>query len=216
MTARPSPAVCNFRAPADSGELIANRCDAAQLWLDSLSDDARIAALADTRPLHAALFAGLAPDRWPDAAGVWRGTPGTSLVAAPRAVFLARRLPGLRFRDLCLPAAEVPGAMAALGVDLRQLWIERPGRDDPWRDAAFAVLAEVTARFFRIHPYMDGNGHVWRLTLPLLGARLGLRTRNSWTIHRRPYGPEFSLALQWYGDHPAILADQLRRWLAPE
>jgi hypothetical protein len=37
--------------------------------------------------------------------------------------------------------------------------------------------------------------------------------RESWTIERRPYGPEFSLAIQWHHDHPAILADQLRRWM---
>jgi len=62
---------------------------------------------------------------------------------------------------------------------------------------------------------MDGNGHVWRLCLPVLARRLGLVMRDAWTIDRRPYGPEFSLALQWHGDHPGVLADQLRRWMAP-
>lgn len=215
MAARSEPAVCNFRAPPGAGALLAERCAEARQRLGALDEDGRIAALADSRPLHATLFDGLAPARWPDAAGVWRGTAGTSLSAAPRAVFLARRLPGLRFRDTCLPAAEVPDAMAALGVDLHRLWQERPGLEQPWRDAAFSALARVTARFFAIHPYMDGNGHVWRLALPVLGTRLGLRTREDWTVDRRPYGPEFSLALQWYDDHPAILADQLRRWLTP-
>jgi len=76
-------------------------------------------------------------------------------------------------------------------------------------------LADVTARFFAIHPHMGGNGYVWWLALPVLAARLGLAMRVEWTVDRRPHGPEFSLALQWYPDHPGILADQLRRWCAP-
>ena len=174
-----------------------------------------MALLCDSRPVHLALFTGLAPADWPDAAGTWRGTPGSTLADAPRAVFLVRRLPGLRARDLCLPAANVPAAMEDLARRLRGLWDQRPGADDPWRDAAFGALAEATARFFAIHPYMDGNGHIWRLSLPLLAGRLGLAMRSEWTIDRRPYGPEFSLALQWYGGHPSVLADQLRRWMRP-
>jgi len=205
--------LCNFRASAAAGALLEERSATAAAGLVSLTSPAQLALLCDTRPLHLALFDGLAPEAWPDAAGTWRGTPGTSVAAAPRAVFLARRMPGLRARDLCLPADEVPAAMEDLAGRLRDLWEGQPGVDDPWRDASFACLADVTARFFAIHPYMDGNGHIWRLALPVLAARLGLTMRGAWRIDRRPYGPEFSLALQWHGDHPIILADQLRRWM---
>lgn len=98
---------------------------------------------------------------------------------------------------------------------LRRLWDNRPGHDAPNRDAAYLALSDATAEFFAIHPYMDGNGYIWRLVLPVLANRLGLAARDEWTIDRRPYGPEFSLALQWHSDHPSLLADQLRRWLAP-
>lgn len=211
----PVPAVCNFRAAPHAGALIAARSAAAGLWLDGLPPGERIAALGDSRTLHGRLFAGLAPAAWPDAAGTWRGTPGSSVEGAGRAVFLARRMPGLRARDPCLPAAEVGPAMADLAGALGRLWAERPGLDDPWRDAAFDALAVATARFFAIHPYMDGNGHVWRLALPVLAARLGLAMRPGWTVDRRPWGPAFSLALQWHAHHPALLSDHLRRWLQP-
>jgi fido (protein-threonine AMPylation protein) len=115
-----------------------------------------------------------------------------------------------------LAADQVAIAMTELESEMQQLWSGRPGRDDPWRDAAFQTLARLTARFFAIHPFMDGNGHIWRLTLPTLAARLGLTARPEWTAHRRPYGPEFSLALQWHADHPSILTDQLRRWFRPD
>lgn len=205
--------VCNFRASATAGTLIGARCEAAASDLATMPPPRQLAVLCDSRPLHLSLFSGLAPSAWPDAAGTWQGTPGSSVATAPRAVFFAKRVPGLRGRDLCLPAPEVPVAMADLAERLRQLWAGRPGADDPWRDAAFRALAAVTARFFAIHPYMDGNGHVWRLCLPILGRRLGLTMRPEWTFDRRPYGPEFSLALQCYAYHPAVLADQLRRWL---
>lgn len=194
--------------------MLLQRSEAAAKDLQLLPEAAQLALISDSRPMHHALFDGLAPADWPDAAGTWRGTPGSTVATAPRAVFLARRLPGLRARDMCLPAVEVAAAMEDLAQRLQHLWDHRPGSEDPWRDAAYRALADVTARFFAIHPYMDGNGHIWRLCLPVLGQRLGLTIRESWTIDRRPYGPEFSLAIQWHRDHPAILADQLRRWMA--
>lgn len=209
-------AVCNFQSSPDAGAIIAQRCDAVEASLAAMDAAARIAALADGRSLHADLFHGLAPAAYPDAAGLWRGTPGSSISGAPRAVFLARRLPGVRYRDLCLPADQVAAEMAKLANRMGQVWQECPGRNDPWRDAAFQALADLTAGFFAIHPFMDGNGRVWRLSLPLLAARLGLERRAEWTVHRRPYGPTFSLALQWHGDHPSLLAHELRRWFRPD
>ena len=205
--------VCNFRASSGAGTRIAERCDAEAARLRRLEPAAGLEALRDSRPLHARLFGGLAPAEFADAAGTYRGTRGSSLEDAPRAVFHARRVPGLRTRDTCLPAAEVPAAMDDLADRLTRLWHDRPGAADPFRDASFAAMADVTARFFAVHPYMDGNGHVWRLALPVLGARLGLSMRAEWTVDLRPYGSDLAVALQWYGDHPTILSDLLRRWM---
>jgi hypothetical protein len=207
--------VCNFRATPAARESIVARSVQAKADLAAMDPVALHRLIGDTRPLHKALFDGHAPAKWPDAPGTYRGTPGTSVEASARAVFLARKVPGLRIRDICLPAAEVPAAIVALSSDLHDLWSTRPGHTAPYRDAAYLALARVTAQFFSLHPYMDGNGHIWRLILPILANRLRLAPRPEWTVDRRPYGVEFSLALQWYGDHPTVLADQLRRWLAP-
>lgn len=209
-------AVCNFQSLPEAGARVADRCAKLLGALTAMSDDTRLDALCDSRALHAALFTGLAPPEFPDAAGVWRGTRGSSIETAPRAVFLARRRPGLRYRDPCLPADQVANAMAQFEAEMRRQWQACPGRTDPWRDAAFETLADLTARYFAIHPFMDGNGHLWRLSLPFLAARFGLETRANWTIQRRPYGADFSLAIQWHGDHPTLLADNLRRWFRPK
>ncbi len=209
------PTVCNFRATPSARQALAARSLDARDALAAMDASAQFDAIRDTRQLHHALFGGFAPARWPDAAGTYRGTPDTSVAAAPRAVFLARKVPGLRSRDMCMPASEVPEAMAAFALRLRVLWDNRPGHASAYRDAAYASLADTTAQFFSIHPFMDGNGHIWRLVLPVLADRLGLYARAEWTVDQRPYGPEFSLALQWYRDHPTILADQLRRWFMP-
>jgi len=200
-----SPVRWNLHALADAD--LPARCEAAFAALTDAPPALRLAALTDPRDLHRALFAPLAPPDLPQAAGSYRGTAGSALMGAERAVFLARRKPGLRARDPCLPASDVAAAMQALARRTEQLW-DRP----PQGDAAFAALAEVTQRFFHIHPFLDGNGHVLRILLPLLADRLAIPRKPSWTLHARPYDHHMSLCLQWYPDHPDLLACQLRRW----
>lgn len=168
----------------------------------------RLAALQDPRPLHRALFADLAPPDMPEAAGTWRGTPGTGLAQMRRAVFVARAGEGIRRRHLCHPPDEVAAAMAALAGRLGELWAGAATGEQ----AALDALAEFLARFFLIHPFADGNGHVGRILAVVLAERLGLAAAPGWTLARRPYGPTMSLCLQWYPAQPDLLADHLRRW----
>lgn len=199
----------NLQADTAARAGLAAECAQALADLAGLPPLARRAALIDTRPLHRRLFAGLAPPGLPEAAGTYRGTPGTPLATAGRAVFLAARRPGLRQRDPCPPAEAVAPAMAALGQRIGAIWDAAPQGDD-----AYAALAEVTHGFLSIHPYLDGNGHIYRLMAASLAPRLGLAPRPGWTLHPRPYDHLMSLCLQWYPDHPGLLAAYLRRWMA--
>ncbi len=200
----------NLHADPQTGAILDRRCAETLAGLHGAHDADRLRFLCDTRATHRALFADtIGPDA-ADVPGTYRGTTGTTLADTPRAVFLARRLPGLRFRDMCLPAAGVFAAMDDLAIRLSTLWHAPP---DPTDDAAFAALAAISHRFFAIHPFLDGNGHIYRLMLPVLAARLGLTMRPTWTLHRRPYDHTFSLGLQWYPDHPEVLACYLRKWM---
>jgi hypothetical protein len=204
----PAPLRWNLQGDARARADLAARCGAVLADLRAAPPAAQRARLIDTRPVHRALFADLVPEGLPEAAGTYRGTPGTALATAERAVFLAVRRPGLRQRDPCPPAATVPAAMAALGERIGAIWDAAPQGN-----AAFDALAEVTAGFLRLHPYLDGNGHVYRLLAACLAPRLGLTPRADWTLHPRPYDHLMSLCLQWHPDHPGLLSAYLRRWM---
>jgi len=169
-----------------------------------------LAALArylhGTRPLHARLFRGCAPGL-PQAVGTWRGERGTALENAQREV----RVPigpgtpvGTRPVDSCLAPDKVGAAMARLGHDLDRLWALPTG------DGKFLPqLAACTWAFFHIHPFLDGNGHVWRLMVIALVRRHGRAPPSGWHVHPRPYGQAFSHALQQHDSSPVLLADFL-------
>jgi Fic/DOC family len=199
----------NIAALPGAGAVLAGRAPALLQQVRGKEAAARLAVVADSRSLHAALFDGLAPADLPEAAGTWRGTPGTGLATAARAVFVTRTAPGLRRRDLCAPAAEVAARMEGFAAEAAAIWA---GGDRVTEAEALASLARMLATFFAIHPYLDGNGHVGRMLAVLLADRLGLHTDPGWTLHQRPYGHVFSLCLQWYPAHPDLLADHLRRW----
>ncbi len=182
--------------------------------LSALPEAARLDAIRDTRPWHRAIFGPLLPPGLQPLAGTYRGTPGTPAEHVARAVFVARRAPGLRNRDLCTPAADVANAMAGLADRVAVIWAESESAAPP-PDTAYEMLAGFSHGFLSIHPFVDGNGHVFRLIAPVLAARLGLRARPDWTLHPRPYDHVMSLCLQWYPHHPALLACYLRRWFDP-
>lgn len=199
----PQPMRWNLQADPAARASLAARCESLRTSLADLPPESLRALVIDTRPLHCALFCAEASA----VAGVYRGTPGTPLAQAARAVFLARRHPGLRMRDLCTAPEDVAAAMALLGARLGTIWDSAPHGD-----AAFDALAEVTHGFLSVHPYLDGNGHVFRLIATLLGSRIGLLPRPEFTLHPRPYDHLMSLCLQWYPDHPGLLSAYLRRW----
>jgi hypothetical protein len=197
----------NLQADALARGDLAARCMAIAAELAALPAPARRARLIDTRPLHRHLFGDLAPE----VAGLYRGTPGSAVQNAARAVFLARRRPGLRARDPCTEPQAVGPAMAALGDRIGALW-DHPARGD----AGFDALAGVTHGFLSIHPYLDGNGHIYRLMATTLAPRLGLTPRAGFTLHPRPYDHLMSLSLQWFPDHPGLLSAYLRRWFTDQ
>ncbi len=208
--ARPPP-LPRWVLPAES-PLAVEVAAAAERILSEISaapDAEKLAFLCDTRAAHRVIFTIVAPADLPEAAGSYRGTPGSALEGARRAVFSARRVPGLKLRDMCTPPDEVLPEMTALAARIAQIW-----SDPPAGEARFDALAEIVARFLRCHPYLDGNGHICRMMADVLARRLGLSVATDWRPAPRPYDHHMSLCLQWYPHHPLLLACYLRKWFA--
>jgi len=200
-------AAWNVQGSAAARAALGPLCEAALADL-AVSPNAARAVLRDARALHARITGPLVPPGVEGIAGVWRGTPGSEIERVEHAVFNPRAQPGLRRRDACLPADQVGAAMAALGVSATDAWDAGPqgGQTD------FATLATFAQRFFAAHPFVDGNGHVARVLLQVLGARLGLAPQPGWRLHPRPWDHHFSVCVQWHDRFPDLLACHMRRW----
>lgn len=145
----------------------------------------------DPRAAHREIYGALTPDGFPEYAGTYRGTPGTSL--EHRAVALHSHT-GRSSQDLQVPH-RVPHDMTGFYARWTGEYFELVG------GLVAQEALEKAARLFyglgRIHPFLDGNGHIQRLAFAaLLFERVDLELDPKWTIHPRPYGIDFANALE--------------------
>jgi len=175
----------------------AQKCARALEHLQAMSDADLLAALADPRELHAFLYRDLAPTASPELAGNFRGsdfaslhdlivfysfneTEGTTAIAGPhRVAELMAEYAGL-VRDLGLPQVTTV-------------------------DEGLLRVAEIVSLFFVVRPFIDGNGHVLRITAQCLLERGGLVMTPAWSVHPCPYGEDMHRALA-ARDEPAVAA----------
>ncbi len=174
-----------------------------ELRLDPAS---KASALEDTREYHRSIFSPVAPSACSYLAGNYRGSNfdclreygvvfGGTHGTLPIGVFAAMDLyhgdllDAVRDLDQAVSRATKPLAGPALLVRLVQ------------------VAASFLTRFFTIHPYANGNGHMGRLVVWVLLARYN-RLPVRWWLHRSPpaYGPLLS-------EHRAGRPKALERYL---
>jgi len=170
------------------------------------------AFLCDSRAVHRGLFLPFAPGGYEVYAGNYRGLPDSPLEKRRTAVFF-RNVEGLKERDPAAPPHLVAERMAALAA----FTAETLDYDyDP--RSYFPRCAKIFADFCKIHPYLDGNGHIVRMMLVLLAKRRGLGVRPGWTVHPRPYSHAMGICLQNNKAFPELLEQYLKRWFytAPE
>jgi hypothetical protein len=159
--------------------------------LRTSSSDVRKEFVVDPRDVHRQLFCMVAPLNQPEYAGSYRGTLGTSLES--RVVTLASQI-GLEPQRLQSPAL-VLGDMTGF----YNRWVNEYFRDVASLERADVIrlVSRVFYAFGRIHPFLDGNGHVQRLIVAAcLFERTDMKLLPSWTIHPRPYDIEFARALE--------------------
>ncbi|MBN9603064.1 MAG: Fic family protein [Afipia felis] len=113
----------------------------------------RKAILADPLDLHRELFAPFAPSDHPEYAGTYRGTPGTALF--DRRISAGSQLEPGKDYEFCLPG-EVAPRMTELLKNSRDLLADT-NADDFGR---LVALTYTFCWFGKIHPFLDGNGHI--------------------------------------------------------
>jgi len=179
---------------ADYDAAMSARCGQilAEIVVDPLR---RQAIIADPRDLHRELFAPFAPPDHPEYAGTYRGTLGTMLV--DRRISAGSQLnPGSEY-EFCLPG-EVRPRMAELLKNSRALLADRKADD-------FGKLIALTYTFCwfgKIHPFLDGNGHVQRAIFAAMATDFAYPLSVRFAIHPRPYDRLLATALELFTRAP--------------
>ncbi|MDH7794992.1 MULTISPECIES: Fic family protein [unclassified Beijerinckia] len=174
---------------------MSKRCD--QLLHEIKSDQSRRQSIiGDPRHLHAELLADFAPAGYSEYAGTYRGTPATTL--AKRAASSPSQLaPGTTYNfldaSLVRPAMDKVLNQASTTISSRQ------SIDDAtklWR------LACTFCWLGKIHPFLDGTGHIQRAFFAAMAYELGIPVTNRFSIHPRPFGKLLAIALELFTRAP--------------
>lgn len=170
-----------------------SRCDALLLAIGQ-DPKVRQGIFADPRTLHRELFHDFTPAGCPEYAGTYRGTVGTTLER--RAIEAESQLkPGETY--VFLAPALVAGRMLSLLDEIAQ-W-QREADDDRSR---LLGLSYAFCWFGKIHPFLDGNGHVQRALFAAMAAEYGLSLSPRFAIHPRPYDRLLATALELFTASP--------------
>ena len=182
-----------------------------------LTDSAyRSSILADPRDLHRTLFAGFTPPGYPEYAGTYRGTVGSSLErrrsGAPQ-IFSPQK--SFSFDE----PEDVPA-----GIDFMLSEIRREFA--PARSAApyvqLLILTHLFCWFGKIHPFLDGNGHVQRALFAAAATELEIPLATRFAIHPRPFDSLLAWPLEKFTraalnqreQFLGMVAEYLSSWLA--
>lgn len=193
MNTSPPPWQAHDTASYDA--MMTDRCST--LLAEIVTDPAcRMAILVNPRDLHRTLFAPFTPPGYSEYAGTYRGTPGTTL-AGRRMTAESQLEKGGQF-EFCLPG-EVPARMELL-LDHTQAWLREASADN------YTKLLGVSYTFCwfgKIHPFLDGNGHVQRAIFAAMATEFGFPLSARFAIHPRPYDRLLATALEIFTRAPA-------------
>lgn len=187
---KPSPATWQAHEAPDYDRTMKAKCD--NLLNDIISSPARRrAVLDDPRVIHCELFASYVPAGFVEYAGTYRGSTGTTLVA--RVLESSSQLkPGTSY-PFC-SSGEVPERMKQL-IEI----ISEALKSDRASDyQQLLTLAYIFCWFGKIHPFLDGNGHVQRAIFAAMATEFGYPLSVRFSIHPRPYGPLMAVALELF------------------
>ena len=166
--------------------------------LEQVRADAKVRhwILSDPRELHKNLFFPFAPPTNTEYAGTYRGTPGTTLQNR-RMSAQSELQPGAQFEFVS--PAEVPVRMQNLLAETSRL-LEDHSADDTGK---LIALSYTFCWFGKVHPFLDGNGHIQRAIFAAMATEFGFPLSKRFAIHPRPYDRLLATALEIFTRSPA-------------
>lgn len=145
----------------------------------------RRAHVLDPREMHRRLYENVTPPGYAEYAGTFRGTVGTSLEGRDVYAASTTGASSQGFQAAMLVPADMAGFYAKCVV----AFFDKPPAVEVNLPADEAGLFYV---FGRIHPFLNGNGHVQRLVFAAcVFERPDVQLSPAWSVHPRPYEREF-------------------------
>lgn len=192
MAKSPPPWQAHNAANYDSD--MTTRC--ATLLGEIVSDPARRRGiLDDPRNLHRELFGPFAPPGHGEYAGAYRGTSSATL--ADRRMSSESQLePGVEY-EFCLPG-DVAAQMDSV-LKHTHAWLGEANADDYGK---LVGLTYTFCWFGKIHPFLDGNGHVQRAIFAAMATDFGYPLSARFAIHPRPFDRLLAIALEIFTRAP--------------
>lgn len=176
----------------------------------------RSAMLTDPRDLHRTLFTEFTPAGYPEYAGTYRGTAGTSLQGRRSGA------PQIFSPQKSFSFEEPDSVAAGLGFMLSEVRRElTPAKSEP-PYVQLLTLTHLFCWFGKIHPFLDGNGHIQRALFAAAAAELAIPLATRFAIHPRPFDRLLAWPLEMFTraapdqrEHfLAMVAEYLSSWLA--
>ncbi len=175
-----------FELAGAADRILEARCALVLARLGAMGETEALAALADPRAIHFDLYDRLATDEAQPAAGHFRGEDHPLLRDC--IVYVSfNDIEGTT--DIAGPH-EVQDEMVRYAAALEKDGLRRATS----AEEKLASLVPLVALFGAAHPFMDGNGHILRITLQILMEKAGYGMTSAWSVHPCPYGEDMHRA----------------------
>ncbi len=198
----------HYRALAIRCEAILNSLGRGEIQIDR--------TLGDTRQLHEQMFGGLTPDLCPYYAGHYRGENYKCLRHNQVQVRGDSRV-GVAANRVAPELANFSSHIVSRGIKATETAFNISDTNLPPGEKLYYLVkfaCRALVEFLRIHPYVNGNGHVGRLIVWLLLERFGYWPK-AWPLDGHP--PYDALLSRFRdGDESPLEAFVLSAIIGPE